>query len=216
MEVRGDRERRWISGVEPPPKLLSATGTEILEIECREQPRKLQELICAYAADLEIGAAMRGLQRAGSGRGPVLFIGMGASFCSSISGSVMLQTHGRASFAVDAGEWLYYGTPVWDDPALSVLLTTSGESAELVELFRRGGESELALICNNAASTCWSLAENRLPILSGPEYGNATKTYTNATAAAIIAASEILGLPGVRMRKRQRRSSPPASIASFP
>ena len=195
MEVRGNRERRWISGVEPPPKLLSATGTEILEIECREQPTRLQELLCAYAADLDIGAAMRRLQHSGSGRGPVLFIGMGASFCSSISGSVMLQTHGRASFAVDAGEWLHYGTPVWDDPALSVLVTTSGESAELVELLRSGRGSEMALICNNAASTCWSLAENRLPILAGPEYGNATKTYTNATAAAIIAASEILGLP---------------------
>jgi glucosamine--fructose-6-phosphate aminotransferase (isomerizing) len=39
------------------------------------------------------------------------------------------------------------------------------------------------------------LAENRLPILAGPEYGNATKTYTNATAAAIIAAAEMLDLP---------------------
>jgi glucosamine--fructose-6-phosphate aminotransferase (isomerizing) len=33
-----------------------------------------------------------------------------------------------------------------------------------------------------------------LPILAGPEYGNATKTYTNATAASIILASEMLGI----------------------
>jgi glucosamine--fructose-6-phosphate aminotransferase (isomerizing) len=51
----------------------------------------------------------------------------------------------------------------------------------------------MALISNNSASVCWSLAENKVPILAGPEYGNATKTYTNATAAAIIAASEIAG-----------------------
>jgi glucosamine--fructose-6-phosphate aminotransferase (isomerizing) len=38
------------------------------------------------------------------------------------------------------------------------------------------------------------LTNLRLPILAGPEYGNATKTYTNSTAASIIAASEILGL----------------------
>jgi glutamine---fructose-6-phosphate transaminase (isomerizing) len=75
-----------------------------------------------------------------------------------------------------------------------VLLTTSGESAELVELFRMGSERKLGLICNNPASTCWNLTENRLPILAGPEYGNATKTYTNATAASIILASEMLGL----------------------
>ncbi len=120
---------------------------------------------------------------------------MGASLCSSISGSVPLQSRGRSSFSVDAGEWLHYGVPVWRDAPLSVLLTTSGESAELVELFKQAGNRKLALICNNPASTCWTLAGNRLPILAGPEYGNATKTYTNAAAASIIAASEILGLP---------------------
>jgi glucosamine--fructose-6-phosphate aminotransferase (isomerizing) len=174
--------------------MLSATGTQILEIECREQPRKLCDLIRAYAADAEIRAALWKLRGAAANKGPVLFIGMGASLCSSISGSVLLQTHGRPAFSVDAGEWLHYGASVWADAALSILLTTSGESAELVELFKRGSRGELALICNNSASTCWSLAENKLPILAGPEYGNATKTYTNATAAAIIAASEILSV----------------------
>ena len=60
---------------------------------------------------------------------------------------------------------------------------------------KREGDRPLGLICNNPASACWRLAENKLPILAGPEYGNATKTYTNATAAAIIVASEIVGRP---------------------
>src|ERR1700680_1649351 len=111
------------------------------------------------------------------------------AFCSSISGSIMLQSHGRASFSVDAGEWLHYSSSVWGDEALSILLTTSGESAELVELIKRGTGRPLGFICNMPASPCWNLAENRLPILAGPEYGNATKTYTNSTAAAIILAS---------------------------
>jgi glucosamine--fructose-6-phosphate aminotransferase (isomerizing) len=101
--------------------------------------------------------------------------------------------HGRPAFAVDAGEWLHYAAKVWGDAALSVLLTTSGESAELVELLKRADGRAVGLICNNAASTGWKLAENKLPILAGPEYGNATKTYTNSTAAAIILASEIVG-----------------------
>jgi len=194
MDSTSNRARRWISGIEPVSELLSATGAQILEIECREQPRKLCELIRAYAADAEIRSALRKLRENAANRGPVLFLGMGASLCSSMSGSVLLQTHGRPSSSVDAGEWLHYGASVWDDAALSILLTTSGESAELVELFRRGSRGALALICNNPASTCWGLAETKLPILAGPEYGNATKTYTNATAGAIIAASEILGL----------------------
>jgi glutamine---fructose-6-phosphate transaminase (isomerizing) len=186
---------RWIAGIEPTKELLAATGTQILEIECREQPERLRQLLRAYAGDPAIRLELNKFRDLSTRRGPVLFIGMGASYCSSISGSVMLQSHGRPSFSVDAGEWLHYSSSVWDDPALSILLTTSGESAELVELFKRGGNRALGLICNNPASTCWNLAENKLPILAGPEYGNATKTYTNATAAAIILASEIVGRP---------------------
>jgi glucosamine--fructose-6-phosphate aminotransferase (isomerizing) len=186
---------RWIAGIEPAKELLAATGTQILEIECREQPERLRQLLKAYAGDPAIRFELNKFRDLAASRGPVLFIGMGASYCSSISGSVMLQSHRRPSFSVDAGEWLHYSSPVWDDPALSILLTTSGESAELVELFKRGGNRALGLICNNPASTCWNLAENKLPILAGPEYGNATKTYTNATAAAIILASEIVGRP---------------------
>jgi len=196
MEETKTQVPRWISGIEPRKELLEANGTQILEIECREQPERLHELIAAYGDDPAIRAELRKLRElASKKKGPVLFIGMGASWCSSISGSAMLQSHGRPSFTVDAGEWLHYASGVWDDAALSVLLTTSGESAELVELFRRGAGRPLGLICNNPASTCWKLAENRLPILAGPEYGNATKTYTNATAASIILASEILDRP---------------------
>ena len=199
MDSPTNRTRRWISGIEPAPELLSATGAQILEIECRDQPSKLNELIRAYAGDSEIRQSLGRQRDAAAARsGPVLFIGMGASYCSAISGAVFLQTHGRPSFAVDAGEWLHYGASVWSDAALSVLMTTSGESAELVELFKRDTSGPLALISNNPGSTCWGLAENKLPILAGPEYGNATKTYTNATAAAIIAAAEILSLPWQR------------------
>jgi glucosamine--fructose-6-phosphate aminotransferase (isomerizing) len=186
---------RWIAGIEPPKELLSASGAEILELECRQQPQLLKELIYAYGTDPEIVAQLRRLRGLGSKNGPVLFLGMGGSYCSAISGATLLASHGRSSYAIDAGEWLHYGVSTWKDAALSILLTTSGESAELVELMKRGSGQDLALICNNPTSTCWSLAENRLPILAGPEYGNATKTYTNATAASIILAAEVAGLP---------------------
>src|ERR1700730_15770432 len=195
MEDNKKEAPRWDGGVEPAKELLTATGTQVLEIECRQQPERLRELLESYAADPSIQVELKKFRNLAIKRGPVLFIGMGASYCSSISGSVLLQSHGRPSFSVDAGEWLNYATSVWDDAALSILLTTSGESAELVELFKRDGDRALGLICNNPASTWWHLAKNKLPILAGPEYGNATKTYTNATAAAIIVASEIAGRP---------------------
>lgn len=187
------QEPRWINGVVPSAEVLGFDGTQILEMECREQPARLRELIDAYAADAAVRDELAKMKAMAAGDGPLLWIGMGGSYCSAISGAAQLQAHGRASFAVDAGEWLHYGRQVWDDAAASILLTTSGESAELVALFKQGSGMPMGLICNNAVSLCWQLAQHKLPILAGPEYGNATKTYTNSTAAAIIAASEMVG-----------------------
>lgn len=195
MQTPAASSPRWIGGVEPPKELLSADGVQVLEYECRQQPAKLEQLLRAYATDETIRAELRGLREIAANPGPVLFLGMGASYCSAIAGSTLLQSHGRPSFALDAGEWLHYGLPSWHQAALSILLSTSGESAELVELFKKDESRTLGLICNNIGSTCWQLAAHPLPILAGPEYGNATKTWTNSTAASIIAASEILCLP---------------------
>jgi glutamine---fructose-6-phosphate transaminase (isomerizing) len=186
---------RWINGIEPSKELLAASGVRILEIECRQQPARLGDLLGAYRQNPALRSQLADFRKLAAAPGPVLFAGMGASFCTSITAAIHLQSHGRLAFAVDAGEWLQYAEPVWPNAALAVLLTTSGESAELVELFKRGGNRPRGLICNNPASTCWNLAQHKLPILAGPEYGNCTKTYTNSTAAAIILTSEMLGLP---------------------
>jgi glucosamine--fructose-6-phosphate aminotransferase (isomerizing) len=193
MEEQGGREARWIAGVEPPSEILTQSMTSIYEKECREQPACLAQLLRAYERDKSITAEMDRLRQMSLSPGPVLWIGMGASYCSSLTGSSFLQSHGRSSFAVDAGEWLHYSRPVRDEAAVSVLLTTSGESAELVQLCQQNARQPVALLCNNEKSTCWSSTEVRLPILAGPEYGNATKTYTNATAASIVLAAHMLG-----------------------
>ena len=189
-----EHQPRWIAGAKPADELLAMNGTQILEYECRQQPAKLRELIAAYLSNDEIRCQLRyGREITASSNAPVIFLGMGGSLCSSIAASAHLQANGKLAFAVDAGEWLHYAHDVWKDAALSVLVTASGESAELVAFMKEGTGGPLALICNNPASPCWQLAQHRLPILAGPEYGNATKTYTNSTASGIILASEILG-----------------------
>jgi glutamine---fructose-6-phosphate transaminase (isomerizing) len=185
---------RWIAGIKPSAEVLAMNGTQILEYECRQQPGKLRELIAACKANEEIRRELRYARDvSANGHAPVIFIGMGGSLCACISASTHLQSNGRLAFAVDAGEWLHYARNGWKDAALSVLVTASGESAELVAFMKQGTGGPLALICNNPASPCWQLAEHRLPILAGPEYGNATKTYSNSTAAGIILAAEIVG-----------------------
>ena len=193
MADEGNNGTQWIAGVEPSAEVRAMNMVQIFEMECQEQPAWLGELFKAYAEDGRIREELGRLKRIAGMAGPILYAGMGASFCSSVSGTSLLQMGGRSSFVVDAGEWLHYGLPVWNQVAGTVLLTTSGESAELVELCKKNPGTPLALICNNEKSKCWELADIRLPILAGPEYGNATKTYSNATAAAIVTASEMLG-----------------------
>ena len=195
MESRASQESRWIAGLEPPTEMLTRSMTSIYEMECREQPERLAHLLQAYREEQPIWGALEQLGRMALSAGPVMLVGMGASYCSSIVASSFLQLCGRLAFAADAGEWLHYSRPVWEQAAVSILLTTSGESAELVQLCRSSTKLPLALLCNNEKSTCWSSVEVKLPILAGPEYGNATKTFTNATAASIVFASHILGRP---------------------
>lgn len=183
---------RWIGGVEPPAELRARDMISVYEMECREQPERLAQLFHAYQNDSVIRKELDALRGMSHSSGPILLIGMGASYCSSITGVSYLQSGGRSAFAVEASEWLHYST-TWDQAALPLLVTTSGESAELVRLCERGAGKPPALLCNSEHSTCWSLVRNKLPILAGPEYGNATKTYTNATAACIFLASHILG-----------------------
>ena len=183
---------QWIGGVEPSAEVRAMSMVQIYEQECREQPARLTELLSAYAGNDAIRRELTKLQTIQNATGPILLAGMGASFCSGVTAANLLKSQGRSAFAVDAGEWLHFGLPAWDQVAGLILLTTSGESAELVELCKKSAKRPLTLICNNERSRCWELTDIRLPILAGPEYGNATKTYSNATAAAIVAASEML------------------------
>ncbi len=192
MEEKKNSGCRWIGGVEPPAEMRGLNMISVYEMECREQPEKLAHLFHAYQSESAIRKKLDALRDMSHASGPILLIGMGASYCSSMAGASYMQSGGRSSFAVDASEWLHYSS-TWDQAALSLLVTTSGESAEIARLCEMGAAKPLALLCNNEQSTCWSLVRNRLPILAGPEYGNATKTYTNATAACIVLASHILG-----------------------
>ncbi len=193
MDDQPNQKPLWIAGVKPPSEVLTMSMTAIFEKECREQPERLAGLLDAYESDPSVREQLDKLRQIARSAGPVLFAGMGASYCASIAGSVWLQACGRSSFFVDAGEWLHYAEPVWDQAAATVLITASGESAELVRLCRKDTGKPVALVCNNEKSACWSSAQLKLPMLAGPEYGNATKTYTNAAAACMVIASEMAG-----------------------
>ena len=80
-------EKSLIGGVEPPSEMLTQSMTSIYEKECREQPARLEQLLRAYEKDKSITAEMDRLRQMSLSPGPVLWIGMGASYCSSLTGS---------------------------------------------------------------------------------------------------------------------------------
>jgi glucosamine--fructose-6-phosphate aminotransferase (isomerizing) len=173
----------------------SSAMKEIFRAECLEQPARLAEVFRAYSADREIRAELERLKKSVSSSQPLVWLGMGASYCSAISGATRFSLAGRPAFCVEASEWLHFAFSTWDHVAGPILITTSGESAELVELCRQQEKSPRILICNFPESSCWEATDIRLPILSGNEKGNATQSYTNCTAICTLLASELLGQP---------------------
>ena len=168
---------------------------EVFHSECLEQPQRLENVFQAYSTDSEIRGELERLKRSVSTSQPIIWLGMGASYCSSISGVTRCSLAGRPSFFVEASEWLHFALLTLEHVAGPILVTTSGESAELVEICRRAEKRPRILICNSLESACWKAADVRLPILAGQERGNATKSYTNCAAICAIVAAELLNEP---------------------
>ena len=162
--------------------------------ELMEQPQRLAELVSAYGTNPAIREELRKLVSAMASDRPVVWTGMGASYCAAIAGSTLLTVNGWPSFTVESSEFLHYAAGTWSRLGGLIQISTSGESAELVSLTRLNSGQRKMLLSNNAQSPCWSAAEICLPILAGIELANATKTFTNSTAASVIIASEIVGL----------------------
>ena len=189
-----DKEPNWIAGVKPPSR---SAGDEY-DRDLRKRMPRATPTACRSTACLQRGRI-----------DPCRDEQAGADCPYSRANSV--HWHGRfllffdCGFGLDAIPWKVFvlcrcgGMVALLEQSMglrlpgSILTTASGESAELVQLCRQERGKPLALLCNNPKSPCWSLTEQRLPMLAGPEYGNATKTYTNATAASIVLASHITG-----------------------
>ena len=174
----------------------AAGGTGVVSVyrnECEEQPQRLRELFDAYRSDAGVRKQLATVKTVVSRSLPVLWLGMGASYCSALVGASQLMRLGRSSFAREASEWLHYETSTRNQVSGPILVSTSGESAEMVRICRILDGRGRILLCNSRGSTCWSASRIRLPILAGQEWANATKTYTNSAAAAVILSSELAG-----------------------
>ena len=147
--------------------MLTLSMNEIYEMECREQPESLARLLLAYSEDPSITKEMDELRQMSRSVGPIIFSGMGASYCSALTAASFLQSHGRPSFAVDASEWLHYAREVWDDAATFVLITASGESAELFSAIARLPRDVTILFIEHDMGLVFRFAERITVMVAG-------------------------------------------------
>lgn len=152
--------------------------------EVYEQPKTLADLISFYRKEGKDRLAEWWAMAKSTGR--VVFSGMGTS---EFAPELVLETLAGAGIDatfIDAGELLHYSRPV---KGLLVLISQSGESAEVRELAVRSGDKKnIVAMTNTLESTLARNAGLVLPMLAGHETAISTKTYVNTLALLYLMA----------------------------
>lgn len=150
--------------------------------DLRAQPDALAALRAGLGAGRLPGAAREGV-RAGRFRRVVL-TGMGTSLHALYPLHLRLSAAGFASAYVETAELLLGFAALRGADTLLIVVSQSGESAEIVELVREAAAFGHVLAVTNAAtSTLARAAATVVPMQAGPESTVSCKTYVNTLAA---------------------------------
>lgn len=108
----------------------------------------------------------------------VLFTGMGSSHFGGIGPSLYLINRGIRSQVISTGQLLHYGRSLIDGDTLTVMISQSGESAEIVALLDKlKDKSKVIGITNNSSSTLAIQARHSLHLNVPDEESVTTRTY---------------------------------------
>jgi glutamine---fructose-6-phosphate transaminase (isomerizing) len=160
--------------------------------EIYEEPAALRRIYDAYVAreNPALNQAAELLRKSL----PVYFAGMATSEYASFSASSLLNCHGRVNFVYDASELMYYSLPTLKHEACLVLVSQSGNSAEIVHLLEElGGQYPLVGVYNNEDSALAAGANICLPLYAGPQLACGSKTNLSSVALLLLLAEKTLG-----------------------
>lgn len=109
----------------------------------------------------------------------VIFTGMGSSHYASIGASLFLNESKVNSTVISTGQFLYYGLNMVDDKTLLIIVSQSGESAEIINLLDKlEGKDNIICITNNPDSTLAKKAKYCLYLNVENEVTVSSRTYT--------------------------------------
>ena len=132
-------------------------------------------------------------------RAPLVFTGMGASYDACYAPVTLLAERGRTATMVDAAELVHFRRPTLTPGTLIVVVSQSGESAEVVRLMDalEGGEGPFIVsVTNGRENLVARRADISFDTRAGREVGPSTATFA-ATMVVLAGIAEVLsGKPG--------------------
>jgi glutamine---fructose-6-phosphate transaminase (isomerizing) len=168
--------------------------TELME-EISQQPAALSGLRKFYASPGAIPA--KALQSLTPVWPPtVIFTGMGSSLFAAFPAQAHLTGHGARALVWETAELVHHHLKVVRDDTLLVVVSQSGETAEVMRLLEAlPAEARVLAVTNVEASPLAKRASLLLPMMAGEQTAVSTKTYTNAVAVLMYLAFAITGEP---------------------
>jgi glutamine---fructose-6-phosphate transaminase (isomerizing) len=119
-------------------------------------------------------------------RGSVVFTGMGSSYDACYPAVNELAARGLPALHVDAAELLHFRTNALSSDTVLVVVSQSGESAEIVRLAAclndRPAPPLMTSLTNGLANELAERADLRLDTHAGPETGPSTMTFAGSVA----------------------------------
>ncbi|MFB3739065.1 MAG: SIS domain-containing protein [Candidatus Velamenicoccus archaeovorus] len=151
--------------------------------EIASQPDALRR---AAAALLDERTALERIHEAGSAARTLVFTGMGSSYDACYPAVNDLAGRGVPAILVDTAELLHFRRPVLGPQTLVVVVSQSGESAEIVKLASDISKQRLRpivlSITNGLDNDLAKRADIRLDTWAGHESGPSTMTFAAAMA----------------------------------
>ena len=140
--------------------------------------------------------ALRRVPQVRNGR-QLVFTGMGGSYDTCYAPVTALASYGITGVMVDSAELLYFRRPTLAGSTLLVVVSQSGESAEVVRLVEeldRGPERPFIVsVTNGSQNSLARLANVALDSRAGQEQGPSTMTFTGALVVLAALAQVLSG-----------------------
>ena len=159
--------------------------------EIEGQPGALRRAAAALEDQVEV---LEGLREAGSATRTIVFTGMGGSYAACYSPVTLLAEASIPAVMVDTAELVHFRRPILDARSLLVVVSQSGQSAEVVRLVRESawpsGRPTVVSVANGTDNPLADAADLALDTRAGTELGPSTVTF----AAAMVALSALTGV----------------------